>query len=214
MKIVAKILISIVCLVATSAHAVDIVHDPGLALQNAGNEIVNFAQWASTEIHAAATDLNTLNTYEQTVLQVERMGDPKTLTANLPGVSNVQTLAQIYQQGMKDASDWASYANPQSWQMTADQILSIYQQPALTTFTSAAGVKIGTATSLVQFHTANYNTAYGAQQTVAQLNQKLQTETQQLATATIQLTGRDDDECGWPEVPVADCHPPCADRRR
>ena len=73
--------------------------------------------------------------------------------------------------------------------MTANQILNIYGQPALTTFTSSNGVKIGVAQSLVQFHTSNYNVAYGAQQTVAQLNQKLQTLTQQLATATTGLQG-------------------------
>jgi flagellar biosynthesis chaperone FliJ len=167
-----------------TAHGTMIVYDPINHVQAVTSEIVNFGKWAESEIQEAETQLNTLNTYENELLQLERMGDPKTLTANLPGVSNLQTLSQIYAQANKDVADWSAYVNPQSWKLTANQILSIYRQPALTTFSASNGVRVGTAQSLFQFQTANYNTAAGAQQTVATLNQKLQTLTQQLAAAT------------------------------
>jgi hypothetical protein len=47
--------------------------------QDAGNEVVNFAKWTKTEIDAAQTQLNTLNTWENTVLQVARFGNPAAL---------------------------------------------------------------------------------------------------------------------------------------
>jgi hypothetical protein len=173
--------------VAFQAGATQVVYDPINHGTNIANEVTNLVQWTETEIHAAATELNTLNTYENEVLQLARMGDPKTLTANLPGVSNLQTLSEIYGQAQKDVQVWSAYVNPQSWKLTADQILSTYQQPALTTFTASNGVRVGTAQSLFQFETANYNTAYGAQQTVSRLNQQLQTLTKELATATSSL---------------------------
>lgn len=182
-----KILFGILFVLGTSAHAVDIVHDPGLALQNAANEVVNLGKWAASEAHEASIELSSLNTYENTVLQVERMGDPKTLTANLPGVANVQELSQIVAQAQKDVADWSAYVNPQSWQLTTDSILNIYQQPGLPSIMAANGVRIGTPQSLIQFSTADYNTAYGAQQTVERLNQQLQTQTQQLAQATSKM---------------------------
>ena len=44
--------------------------------QGAGNEVVNLAKWTKTEIDAAQTQLNTLATWENTVLQVARFGNP------------------------------------------------------------------------------------------------------------------------------------------
>src|SRR5208282_1182638 len=179
-------LIGLVAFSCVSFHAwaTDIVYDPINHGTNIANEITNLVQWTETEVHAAATDLQTLNTYEQEVLQAERMGDPRTLTANLPGIQNLQTLSEIYSQAQKDVADWSAYVNPQSWKMTADQILAIYGQPGLTMFTASNGVRVGTAQSLFQFQVSDYNTAYGAQQTVSRLNQQLQTQTQQLAQAT------------------------------
>jgi hypothetical protein len=169
---------------ALQAHATQIVYDPINHGTNIANEITNLVQYVETEVNSAETQLNTLNTLEQQVLQVERMGDPKALVANIPGVQNLQTLSAIYQQANKDVADWSAYVNPQSWKMTANSILQTYGQPALTTFTASNGVRVGTAQSLFQFQTANYNTAVGAQQTMSRLNQQLQTLTQQLAQAT------------------------------
>jgi hypothetical protein len=176
-------LLGVLCFVFR-AWGVDVVYDPILHSTTVADQVVDFAKWAESETHEANTDLQTLNTYEQEVLQVERMGDPKALTANLPGVSNLQTLGQIYTQAQKDITDWSAYVNPESWKLTADNILQNYQQPELIEFTGANGVRIGAAQSLFQFQVSNYNTEAGAQQTVAALNQKLQTLTQQLAQAT------------------------------
>ena len=178
---------AVLFVVLSSARGTLIVYDPVNHATNISNEIVNFAKWAETEVQAAETQLNTLNTYEQQVLQVERMGDPKTLTANLPGVANLQTLSQIFTQGEKDVTDWAAFVNPQSWKMTAESIMNVYGQPAFNGFTASNGVHVGAAQSLFQFSTANYNTAAGAQQTVQRLTQQLQTQTQQLAAATASL---------------------------
>jgi hypothetical protein len=170
--------------VQCNSFGTTIVYDPINHGTNIVNEVTNLGHWVATQLSAAQTSLNTLNTYEQTVLQVERMGDPKTLVANLPGVQNLQTLEQIYTQGVKDVSDWAAFVNPQSWKLTADQILQIYGQPGLSTFTSSNGLKIGTAQSLFQFNVTNYNALESAKQTVTRLTQQLQTETKDLATAT------------------------------
>ena len=44
--------------------------------QDAGNEVVNLAKWAKTEVDSAQTELNTLHTYENTIIVLARMGDP------------------------------------------------------------------------------------------------------------------------------------------
>lgn len=173
-----------VLLLALPANATMIVYDPILHAQTLGDQIVDFAKWAESEIQEAETSLNTLNTYENTVLQVERMGDPKTLTANLPGIQNIQTLAAIYQQAQKDVTDLAALSNPGNISATANQILQTYKQPLLTSFTASNGVTVGPAQSLFQFQAANYNVATNSQQTIATLNQQLQTLSQQLAAAT------------------------------
>lgn len=58
-------------------HATMVVHDPVLMAKQSADEVVNFAKWAKTEVDAAQTQLNTLQTYENTVLQVVRMGNPR-----------------------------------------------------------------------------------------------------------------------------------------
>jgi hypothetical protein len=180
-----KIILGLAILLgALEARATDIVYDPINHGTQLVDQITNIAVWVKTEVANVQTQLNTLTTMENTVLEVERMGDPKTLTANLPGVSNIQLLDQIFTQANKDVTDWAAFVNPESWTLTANQILSTYRQPGLITFTASNGMRIGTAQSLFQFNTATYNASVGAQATVQQLNQKLQTLTQQLAQAT------------------------------
>jgi len=63
-----------------SVQASVIVHDPGLAVQDAAHEVVNLAKYAVTATKQTETALNTLNTYENTVLQVARMGNPAALS--------------------------------------------------------------------------------------------------------------------------------------
>ena len=73
-----KQLISLIVLggLALRAGATLPVVDYSHIAQDAGNEVVNFAKWAKTEIDQAQTQLNTLQTYENTVLQVARFGNP------------------------------------------------------------------------------------------------------------------------------------------
>ena len=91
------ILLGALSLVVRAAHATLPVVDYSHIAQDAGNEIVNFAKWAKTEVDQAQTEINTLNTYENTVVQVARLGNPAALR-NLPGVSTVAELYQIYGQ--------------------------------------------------------------------------------------------------------------------
>ena len=80
------IIASVLWTTARLSYATLPVVDYSHIAQDAGNEVVNLAKWAKTEVDAAQTQLNTLNTYENTVLQVARMGNPAALR-NLPGVS-------------------------------------------------------------------------------------------------------------------------------
>jgi hypothetical protein len=43
------------------------------------SEVINYANWAAQEANTAATELNTLHSYEQEVIQLARMGDPAAL---------------------------------------------------------------------------------------------------------------------------------------
>ena len=60
---------------AFQARATLPVVDYSHIAQDAGNEVVNFAKWAKTEVDQAQTQLNTLQTYENTVLQIARFGN-------------------------------------------------------------------------------------------------------------------------------------------
>src|SRR5580765_3439818 len=71
-----------------------------------GNEVVNFAKWAKTEVSAAQTQLNTLQSYENSLVQLSRMGNPAALRS-IPGVS---TIAELYGTGKQLQYDY------QSWQ--------------------------------------------------------------------------------------------------
>jgi hypothetical protein len=165
-----------------AAHAQLTVYDPINHATAVTNEVVNFAKWSATELHSAATELNTLNTYEQEALTVARMGDPKTLTANLPGIQNIVTLSEIYSQVQKDYTDISAYANPQSWKLTAQSIMNTYQQPGMAGWVAKPG-----AQPLIQFSTSNYNAAANTLQSVQTLQAKLKTLTDQLSAATTSL---------------------------
>src|SRR5260370_5292630 len=106
--------------------------------QDAGNEVVNLAKWAKTEVDQAQTEVNTLNTYENTVLQVARMGNPAALR-NLPGVSTVAELYQIYGQLSRDYVSAQALLNPQRYQSDMNYILGGYQLPKWNGYTASSG---------------------------------------------------------------------------
>ena len=133
--------------------------DPALHTQTLADQIANYAKASAAyvkqvqqEIDEHTTMLKEIQQVENELLQLERMGDPKAIGFNLPGVSNITTLAAIYQQSQRDVADIAAFANPQSLKVTWQQIQSLYGQPAWGGFTSAGGLRVGAATSLINFY--------------------------------------------------------------
>lgn len=161
-----------------SARATIMVHDPGLTAKTAADEVVNFAKWAKTEVDAAQTELNTLRTYENTVLQVARFGDPAALRS-LPGVSTVAELMGMYGQVRQDYQQLQGLVNPGRYQSDLNYILSTYQQPTWNGFTSMSGANIAPVQGLYQFATSDYRIGQTVGQQLAELDQKKQTLTQE-----------------------------------
>ena len=154
-------------LLAPNAGATMPVVDYSHIAQDASNEVVNFAKWTKTEIDAANTELNTLRTYENTVLQVARMGNPAALRA-IPGVSTVAELASVGQQLQNDYMAWKNYTNPQNCQATFNSILSAYRQPTWNGFAGVAG-QIAPSQTAYQFPVSSWNIASQASQELAKL---------------------------------------------
>ena len=173
------------------ARATQVVYDPIVHGTIVGDQVVNFAKWAASEAHEAQTQLNTLQTYENTVLQVARMGNPAALRS-LPGVSNVAELYQIYGQLTSDYQQIQRMKNPQNLQVTFNSILSTYKQPTWNGFTAANGVTVLPNQGSFQFATSNYNVAANVQQQLTQLDQKKQTLTQERDAALQSLQSATD----------------------
>ena len=174
MRKLASVLVLVACVfVQRSAHCTMVVWDPGLSAQEAGQESVNLAKWIKTELDAAATELNTLHTYENTIVQLARMGDPAQLR-NLPGISDVAALYSSGQQLMYEYQSWQRYLSPQNFQYDMNSILSSYRLPTWNGFTSQSGVLVTPLPANYQFNTARWNIANDAQQKLAQLEQQRQ----------------------------------------
>jgi hypothetical protein len=185
------LVIASLALAFASARATQVVYDPIVHGTIVGDQVVNFAKWAASEAHEAQTQLNTLQTYENTVLQVARMGNPAALRS-LPGVSNVAELYQIYGQLTSDYQQIQRMTNPQNLQMTFNSILSTYKQPTWNGFTAANGVTVQPNQGSFQFATSNYNVAANVQQQLTQLDQKKQTLTQERDAALQSLQSATD----------------------
>src|SRR4029077_21080851 len=123
---------------ASLSYATLPVVDYSHIAQDAGNEVVNLAKWTKTEIDAAQTQLNTLNTWENTVLQVARFGNPAALRS-LPGVSTVAELVSMYSQINRDYQQLQGLVNPSRYQNDLNSILSAYSHPSWNGFTSMSG---------------------------------------------------------------------------
>lgn len=181
-----KAALSIVLLfLAWSARATVIVNDPVLTADTQANwfaslakQVHQFEVQLQQQIDEHTMMLKDIQQVENSALQLERMGDPRALI-NLPGVSNIQTLGAIVQQGEADASFMASLINPKSAVTAGNQILQMYGQPVWNGITSSNGIHINASTTLIQFSASNYNTSDYAQQTIATLRQKKLTLTQQ-----------------------------------
>ena len=175
-----KQIISLVVLIglAFQAGATLPVVDYSHIAQDAGNEVVNFAKWAKTEVDEAQTQLNTLQTYENTVLQVARFGNPAALRS-LPGVSTVAELYQMYGQLSRNVATAEALMNPQRYQADMNSILAAYQLPSWNGFTTANGLPVLPGQGMFQFSTGSYNIANNAQQELQTLDQQRQRLQQQ-----------------------------------
>jgi hypothetical protein len=171
------ILLGALSLAVRASYATLPVVDYSHIAQDAGNEVVNFAKWAKTEVDQAQTEINTLKTYENTVLQVARMGNPAALRA-IPGVSTVAELATIGQQIQNDYLEWKNYSDPQYYRATFNSILSTYKQPTWNGFAGLAG-QIAPSQTAYQFSVSSWNIASQASQELAKLEaQRKDLETQ------------------------------------
>jgi hypothetical protein len=177
-----------------NARATMIVHDPGLTIQDAAHEVVNLAKWVKTEVDAAQTQLNTLNTYENTVLQVARMGDPAALRS-LPGVSTVAELYQIYGQLSRDYVSTHALLNPQRYRNDMNYILSAFQLPQWNGFNNSNGLPVLPAQGLFQFSTGAWNVANNSLEQLKVLDeqrQKLQQQRDQALSSLQAATTQSD----------------------
>jgi hypothetical protein len=170
--------LAVIALLAVRAHGQEIVYDPVNHATSILDEVVNFAKWSASEIQEANTQLNTLNTYENTVLQVARMGNPANIQS-LPGVSNIATLGAIYGQVQTDYTQLQSLSNPANFQTNFNSILTTYRQPTWNGFTAANGTTILPNQGSFQFATSSYQAAQTVQQQLTTLDQKKATLTQQ-----------------------------------
>jgi hypothetical protein len=169
------------CVLSVSARATLPVVDYSHIAQDAANEVVNLAKYAQTAIASAQTELNTLNTYENTVVQVARLGNPAALR-NLPGVSTVAELYQMYGQLSRNIVAAQTLLNPQRYQSDMNSILSAYQLPNWKGYTTASGLPVLPAQGMFQFSTGSWNVANNAQQqfqTLDEQRQKLQQQRDQ-----------------------------------
>jgi hypothetical protein len=172
------ILLGTLSLTVRTAYATLPVVDYSHIAQDAGNEIVNFAKWAKTEVDQAQTEINTLNTYENTVVQVARLGNPAALR-NLPGVSTVAELYQIYGQLSRAVTTAQVLTNPQRYQNDLNSILSAYELPNWKGYTTASGLPVLPGQGMFQFSTGSWNIANNAQQQLQSLDQQRQKLQQQ-----------------------------------
>lgn len=174
-----------------SVRASMIVYDPINHATSVSNEVVNLAKWTATQISTAQTELNTLHTYENTVMQVARMGDPAALKS-LPGVSNIAQLYQIYGQLTTDYLRIKALTNPSTFQADINSILAAYKQPPWNGLAAANGVRVLPNQGAYQFATSNYNIAANVQQQITQLDLKKQALTQQRDAALQSLQAATD----------------------
>jgi hypothetical protein len=149
------------------------VVDASAIAQSASQEIVNIAQWAKTATAEAQTQLNTLNTVENTATQLARMGNPQQIF-DLPGIAQVQTLIQSGQALETDYQMWQRMLSPAGYQGNMNQVLSQFGQPQWNGFT-ANGVHIGPNQSMYQFPASQWQIANDAEKQLQTLEQQRQT---------------------------------------
>lgn len=150
--------------VAVHGYATSIVYDPINHGTNIANQIQNVIIWAETEVQAAETQINTLNTYENQIVQLARMGDPSALR-NLPVIGSVESLLVTSQQALAEYKQLQYLTSPQYLEGQMDSIKSAYN---LQNWTTPYPLNY-------QFPSANYGVAQSAQQQLVTLEQQRKT---------------------------------------
>jgi hypothetical protein len=179
-----KLITAFVTLIALSSvgRCVIPVIDGAHIAQDGYNEVVNFLKWAKQETDEAATELHTLGTYENTILQVARMGDPNQLR-NLPVISSVESLFATSQQALAEYQQLRYMTSPQYLEGQMNQIKSAYN---LQGWNTPYPINY-------QFPSANYGVAQSAQQTLQRLETQRRTLEQQRDEAMNSLTSASTD---------------------
>jgi predicted ribosome quality control (RQC) complex YloA/Tae2 family protein len=170
------------------AHGTLIVHDPGVAIQQSVNHAMDYVQMVKTQIDGAATQLNTLRSYENTVVQLARMGNAAELK-NLPGVSDVAQLAGSGLQLYRELGSFQNYLIPAHYQADLNSILTSYSQPNWQGFVTSSGASVSPTQSAFQFPVASWNTSNQALDLINRLQQQRQTLQQQRAQTQSFLAG-------------------------
>jgi predicted ribosome quality control (RQC) complex YloA/Tae2 family protein len=145
------------------------------------NGIVN-VQNGLNYVQYVNSAMNTLHTYQQTVIQVARSGDPAAIR-NLPGISEVSQLTSTGQQAYQGYARLPQYFSPTNYQADANTILSQFGQPAWNGWTTASGASVPLRQSAYQFDVSRWNVA----DRVLSLLQQNQTERQRLQAQRNQL---------------------------
>ena len=179
---------------AFRAMATMSVIDHAHIAQDAANEVVNLAKYVTTATKQTETALNTLNQYEQMLLYVARFGNPGALR-NIPGVSTVAELYELYGRLTRDYQEAQALLNPQRYERDMNFILSSYQLPQWNGFSSASGSQVLPTQGIFQFPTASWNLAKNAQQELKTLDdqrQKLQQQRDQALSSLQSATTASD----------------------
>jgi hypothetical protein len=167
--------------VASALRAHAYFHDAAGRAQYGVSEIMNYAKMVETQ-------LNTLNTYEQQVVQLARMGNPAALRS-LPGVSTVAELYQTYGELQRGYATTQALLNPGRYQNDMNYILGTYRLPTWNGFTTANGLPVLPAQGAFQFQTGSWNVANSTLQQWQALDDQRQRLQQQRDQALSALQG-------------------------
>lgn len=175
--------ITLIALVSQSFSTLPVVDYSHIA-QDAVNEVVNFVKWTGTQVSALATQVNTLNTYTNSVTQLTRYGNPAYYTSQIPGISSVSQLANSGMTLWQNYERVKGMINPQQYSSTAYGVLSSFGQPSWTNMTSPMGIATTLNQGNLQFQTSQYAIVTQISTLINQIEQQKQVIQQQLYNDT------------------------------
>jgi hypothetical protein len=190
MKLILATIISTIAFTLNVKATLPVVDYAG-NIQNEINAIQAYIKQGLQYVEEHTTALKEIQQVENEIVQLQRMGNPSSLM-QLPGVSNIQTLAVIIQNFKTQVAQLETLVNPNTAITTANQVLQTYGQTAYNGFTAANGTKISPNVGMLQFSASNYNTLSAVQQNVQTLQQKKLTLSQQRDQAISALQSASD----------------------